>query len=317
LAYNPAKKQIFIGLYINVVTDKQYEMAYKIPTDIRYEERLFGPLTVKQSIYALIATILLIYLIFLAGLSIEVYILPAFLVTVLAIGFIMFNLDTYLINYLYYIKGRKESSWISPAARKLMEIRSIRADAVFLKDGRVLGVVKIKPINFGVLSREDQDTVIYGFLEFVNSLSFPVQIVMRSINLDLGDYLGALKRRIVQRDDKMALAYYEHFSEYMYDYIKANEINDRLFYVVVPAKRYGDEKKTIMNLEDRCKAVTETLGLSGIIAERLGNRQLLSLYASYFTDSFRLDEEFVSPITMYKRMWHEAPKKVYYTDEEL
>ncbi|MEA3255382.1 MAG: PrgI family protein [Candidatus Altiarchaeota archaeon] len=292
-------------------------MAYKIPTDIRYEERLFGPLTVKQSIYALIAAILLIYLIFLAGLTIEVYIIPAFIVTVLAIGFIMFNLDTYLINYLYYIKGRKESSWISPAARKLMEIRSIRADAVFLKDNRVLGVVKIKPINFGVLSREDQDTVIYGFLEFVNSLSFPIQIVMRSINLDLSDYLGALKRRIVQRDDKMALAYYEHFSEYMYDYIKTNEINDRLFYIVVPAKRYADETKTIMTLEDRCKAVTETLGLSGIIAERLGNRQLLSLYASYFTDSFRLDEEFVSPITMYKRMWHEAPKKVYYTDEEL
>lgn len=292
-------------------------MTYKIPTDIRYEERLFGPLTVKQSIYALIAVILLIYIVFLSEQPMHITIVPALLVTALAVGFIMFNLDTYLINYVYYISGKRESSWISPAARKLMEIRSIRADAVFLKDGRVLGVVKVKPINFGVLGREDQDTVIYGFLEFINSLSFPVQIVMRSINLDLSDYLGALKRRIVQRDDKMALAYYEHFSEYMYDYIKSNKINDRLFYIVIPGKRYSDERKTITNLEDRCKAVTETLGLSGIIAERYNNKQLLNLYASYFTDSFRLDEEFVSPITMYKRMWHEAPKKVYYTDEDL
>jgi len=315
LKYIPQKTNIYRSLY-NVVINKG-EMPYKIPTDIRYEERLFGPLTVKQSIYALVAAILILYLIFFSGLEFYVYIIPVFLVAILAIGFIMFNLDMYLLNYLYYIKGMKESSWISPAARKLMEIRSIRADAVFLKDGRVLGVIKVKPINFGVLSREDQDTVIYGFLEFINSLSFPIQIVMKSVNLDLSDYLGALKRRIVQRDDKMALAYYEHFSEYMYDYIKANKINDRLFYIIVPAKRFADEKKTIMNLEDRCKAVIETLGLSGIIAERLGNRQLLSLYSSYFTESFKLDEEFVSPITMYKRMWHEAPKKVYYVEEEL
>lgn len=292
-------------------------MPYKIPTDIRYEERLFGPLTVKQSIYALVTGIILLYLIFFSRWPLSVAIIPVIIVTLLAIGFIMFNLDIYLLNYIYYLMGSRETSWISPAARRLMDISSIRADAVSLRDNRVLGVVKIKPINFGVLSKDDQDTVIYGFLEFINSLSFPIQIVMQSVNLDLSDYLGALKRRIVQRDDKMSLAYYEHFSEYMYDYIKANKINDRLFYIIIPAKTFADEKMTIRSLEDRCRTIIETLGLSGIIAERLNNKQLLNLYSSYFTESFRLDEEFISPITMYKRMWHEAPKKVVYVDEGL
>jgi len=191
-------------------------MPYKIPSDIRYEEKLFGPLTIKQSVYALITTILIIFLLFFAKLDFIIQIPLVLIVGVLGVGFIMFNLDTYLVNYLFFMREKKESSWISPAARKLMEIKSIRADAVFLKDGRVLGVVKVKPINYGVLGKEDQDTVIYGFLEFINSLNFPVQIVMRSVNLDLSDYLSALKRRIVQRDDKMSLAYYEHFSEYMY-----------------------------------------------------------------------------------------------------
>lgn len=292
-------------------------MPYKIPSDIRYEERLFGPLTIKQSVYALITTILVIFLLFFAKLDFVIQMFLVLIVCTLGIGFTMFNLDILLINYLMFAKEKKETSWISPAARKLMEIKSIRADAVFLKDGRVLGVVKVKPINFGVLGKEDQDTVIYGFLEFINSLSFPVQIVMRSVNLDLSDYLSALKRRIVQRDDKMSLAYYEHFSEYMYDYIKTNKINDRLFYIVVPAKRFTDETKTILNLEERCKAVIETLALSGIIAERLGNKQLLNMYASYFTESFKLDEEFVSPITMYRRMWSEAPKQYYHVKEDI
>ena len=292
-------------------------MPYKIPSDIRYEERLFGPLTIKQSVYALITALLIIFLLFFSKLDFAIQLILVMLVGLLGIGFIMFNLDTYLVNYLFFMREKKESSWISPAARKLMEIKSIRADAVFLKDGRVLGVVKVKPINYGVLGKEDQDTVIYGFLEFINSLNFPVQIVMRSVNLDLSDYLSALKRRIVQRDDKMSLAYYEHFSEYMYDYIKTNKINDRLFYIIVPAKRFGDETKTILNLEDRSKSVIETLSLSGIIANRLGNKELLNMYASYFTESFKLDEEFISPITMYRRMWSEAPKQYYHGKEDM
>jgi len=292
-------------------------MPYKIPSDIRYEERLFGPLTIKQSVYALITVIMLMFLLFFSKLEFIIQMILVVIVGLMGIGFTMFNLDIYLLNYFFFMKENKESSWISPAARKLMEIKSIRADAVFLKDGRVLGVVKVKPINFGVLGKEDQDTVIYGFLEFINSLNFPCQIVMRSVNLDLSDYLSALKRRIVQRDDKMSLAYYEHFSEYMYDYIKTNKINDRLFYIIVPAKRFGDETKTILNLEDRSKSVIETLSLSGIIAERLGNKQLLNMYASYFTESFKLDEEFISPITMYRRMWSEAPKQYYHVKEDM
>ena len=292
-------------------------MPYKIPSDIRYEERLFGPLTIKQSIYLLIAVILGLWIVFIVKPDFIITIFLVMIIGLLTIGFIMFNLDVRIVNYVLYMREKKQSSWISPAARNLMEIKSIRADAVFLKDGRVMGVVKIKPINFGVLSKEDQDTVIYGFLEFINSLSFPMQIVMRSINLDLSEYLNALKRRIVQRDDKMSLAYYEHFSEYMYDYIRANKINDRLFYIIVPAKRFGDEMKTIRNLEDRCRAVIETLALSGIIAERQSNKQLLNIYASYFTESFKIDEEFVSPITMYRRMWREAPKKYYHIGEDM
>jgi hypothetical protein len=204
----------------------------------------------------------------------------------------------------------KKSSWISPAARQLMGIKSIRADAVFLHDNRVLGLIKVKPINFGVLSEEDRDTVVYGFLEFLNALNFPIQIVMRSVNLDLEDYLRHLKRRITQRDDKVALAYYEHFAEYMRSYIKVNKINDRHFYIVIPGQKKKSEKETIDYLETQCSEIINRLSLSGIIAERMNNRQLLNFYKSYFTDSFDLFDSYISPITMYRKMWRDAPQGV-------
>jgi len=283
-------------------------MAYRIPTNIRYEERLFGSLTIKQSIYAGIAISIIIYVFFFSDLDFVIRLVISLVVFVLAVGFTQFDLETFIINYIYFMKQEKEVSWISPAARKLMEIKSIRASTVFLKSGRSLAVIKVRPINFGVLSKEDQDSVIYGFLQFLNSLNFPVQIVMRSVNLDLSDYLTNLKRGIIQRDDKMSLAYYEHFAEYMYGYIKENKVNDRLFYIIIPAKKRWDEQGIIRSLDGRCRSIIESLARSGIIAERLNNSKLLNLYSSYFTQSFHIEGEYLSPITMYRKIWTGAPE---------
>jgi hypothetical protein len=285
-------------------------MPYAIPAQVKYEERLVGPLTIKQSLYLFGCLLVAGFVYFDSGMPDIVRIPIALLLALFGLGLAFMNLDVFLTNYLSFMQQTKKSSWISPEARKLMGLRSIRASAVFLQDNRVLGVIKVKPINFGVLSAEDRDTVIYGFLEFLNSLNFSIQIVMRSVNLDLEDYLRHLKRRIVQRDDKVALAYYEHFAEFMRSYIKSNKINDRHFYIVIPGQKKKTEKETIDYLETQCSEIMGRLSLSGIVAERMNDRQLLNFYKSYFTDSFELYDSYISPITMYRKMWKEAPKPI-------
>jgi len=284
-------------------------MPYAIPANVKYEEKVLGPFTLKQSIYiaAGVAAILYIHLSSPLPTAVKFVLIAA--IGLFVIGLAMFNLDTLLVNYFNFFRQKKTTSWISPAARKLMDVKSIRADAVFLKDHRILGVVKVRPINFGVLSENDRDTVVYGFLEFLNAINFPIQIVMRSVNLNLEDYLRHLKRRILKRDDRVALAYYEHFAEYMRSYIKMNRICDRLFYIIVPAETKGGEKVTLDSLLSRCETVQGTLALSGIISERLNTHQLINFYSSYFTETFEIFESYVSPITMYKKMWKESPQK--------
>jgi hypothetical protein len=285
-------------------------MSYAIPAQVKYEERLVGPLTIKQSLYLGGCLLAGGFVYFNSGLPDFLRLPIALILGLFGLGLAFLNLDVFLTNYLAFLQQTRKTSWISPEARKLMGLRSIRASAVFLQDSRVLGVIKVKPINFGVLSAEDRDTVIYGFLEFLNALNFPIQIVMRSVNLDLEDYLRHLKRRIVQRDDKVALAYYEHFAEFMRSYIKVNKINDRHFYVVIPGQKKKTEKETIDYLETQCSEIMGRLSLSGIVSERMNDRQLLNFYKSYFTDSFELYDSYISPITMYHKMWKEAPRPV-------
>ena len=285
-------------------------MPYAIPANIKYEEKLVGPFTIKQSIYLAIGLMAAGYLFFTPTLPIPSTLKMVLILVILlaTAGFVQFNLDVWIGNYLKYMGQNKKTSWLSPAAKQLMNIQSIRADAVYLKDKTVLGVVRVKPINFGVLSDQDRDTVIYGFLEFLNGLNFAIQIVMRSVNLDLEDYLRMLKRRILQRDDKVALAYYEHFGEYMRSYIKVNKINDRHFYIVIPGQKKGSEKETVDYLNTQCEEIRSRLSLSGIVSERLNTSQLRDFYATYFTETFEVYETLVSPITMYRKMWKHAPK---------
>ncbi|HDN83301.1 MAG TPA: PrgI family protein [Candidatus Altiarchaeales archaeon] len=281
-------------------------MPYEIPTEIRYEERLLGPLTVKQSIYALIGGGILLYVWLYLGVDIIIKAFISVVIGGLLVGLIFFDLDTYLVNYVNFLTREKRGSWISPTASNLLGIRAIRANCVFLKNGNAVAVLKVRPIDFSMLTKDEQDVVIYNYTQFINSLDFPIQIVMRSVNLDLSDYLANLRRRIIERDDQLALVYYEHFEKYIKEYIEERKINDRLFYIIVPAVPSFDDKKVIRSLDVRCKVLIDLLHGAGIMAERLDNKQLLKFYASYFTPMFYVDEDYLSPVIMYKRMWGEV-----------
>lgn len=288
-------------------------MPVVIPQDTKYEERFIGPLTIKQSIYAGIAALIGGWVWMYSGIDIlAVKVIISIIILGITAGFVMFNLDTMVVNVFSFLRSKKKGSWLSTEAQGLLGVKDIRADTAFLKKGDAIGLIKITPINYGMLSKEDQDTVIYGFLEFLNTINFTIQIVMKSINLDINDYLTSLKHRIEERDDKISLAYYEHFASYMRDYIESTKINDRLFYIVVPAKKHWDEREVIRSLNTRCRNIIDALAFSGINAERMDSQQLLNLYASYFTETFWLDEDFITSVTMYKKMWKRAPKAAVY-----
>lgn len=283
-------------------------MPYAIPQNVHYEEKILGPFTLKESIYVSIGGAICLYTYVALNVSAALKFGIIGAVGLFTIGLAKFNLDTMIVDYTRFFKAKKTMSWLSPAARELMNIKTIQGNTVFLKDNRVLSVIRVKPINFAVMSESDRDTVIYGFLNFLNALTFPLQIVMRSINLDLDDYLRHIRRKIVKRDDKVALAYFEHFEDYMKQYISMNKICDRFFYIIIPGETKGEQKQILENLETRGENVRATLSLSGIISERLNTSQLINFYSSYFTETFEISESYISPITMYRMMWKESPQ---------
>ena len=88
------------------------------------------------------------------------------------------------------------------SSQEYLPISQIEQDVVVLKDGSARGILKASPINFDLKSETEQNAIIYGYQSFLNSLQFPIQIVIRSRKLDLERYLVKLESQTKNLNNK-------------------------------------------------------------------------------------------------------------------
>ena len=67
-----------------------------------------------------------------------------------------------------------------PSTQKFIEIIDIVDDIVILNGGNACLIIEVNATNFALLSPEEQDAKIYAYASLLNSLSFPIQILIRS-----------------------------------------------------------------------------------------------------------------------------------------
>lgn len=60
-------------------------------------------------------------------------------------------------------------------------------------------ILEVSPINFLLRSKEEQDDIVAGFGEWLNSLQFPVQVLVQVRQLDLGPYVSRLQAAVNAR----------------------------------------------------------------------------------------------------------------------
>ena len=87
----------------------------------------------------------------------------------------------------------------SKTSQDFVPIKEIRQSTVVLKDGSLRGVVMASSINFALKSNEEQQSVMYQFQNFLNSLDFSVQIFIQSRRLDIRPYIALLEGRLKEQ----------------------------------------------------------------------------------------------------------------------
>lgn len=120
-------------------------------------------------------------------------------------------------------------------AQNFLDIYDITNNFTILKNGVVSITLSVGAMNFGLLAEAEQDAVIYTYAALLNSLNYPIQIIVQSQTKDVTDYLNLLKQQEESASSDLKRDRIARYRQFVSDVIKERNVLDKKFYVTVPA----------------------------------------------------------------------------------
>ncbi len=197
-----------------------------------------------------------------------------------------------------------------------LHIAQIRDDLVITKDGTFRAVLLVSSINFALKSQQEQDSIIYQFQNFINSLTASVQIVVQSRQLDLNTYLQHLGDLATSQSNELLRFQMVDYIDFVGRLITLANIMEKRFFVVVPldalqARSGGllgsflGGRKTAPHftqsqfahykeqLEEHANVIISGLASMGLRAVQLNTQELVEFYYSVYNPEEAVAEKLV------------------------
>ncbi len=132
------------------------------------------------------------------------------------------------------MKPTKPTSPVKASTQSFIEIEDVKDDVLLLKDNSAVIVVEVGAVNFWLLSQEEQSSMIYAYSSLLNSLSFPVQILILSKKMDISSYLEYLNIKINSKQEGLMKNRLTSYREFIKNVVKINTVLEKRFFFVVP-----------------------------------------------------------------------------------
>ena len=177
---------------------------YEIPKNLNKYEDEFIPFikwNFRQFIYflVLLGSVAGIYHFLPVNLIIKLSIIMP--LSVICLTLIHMKFDDKLISWLNLKTSLHDIGYYDPKMDKFMPISSIKNNTVYLKNGILLAIIEVKPIDFTILGDAEKESLLYNYRAFLRSLDFPLQMCCRSADVNLTDWLSNLKNIVVENNN--------------------------------------------------------------------------------------------------------------------
>ncbi len=123
---------------------------------------------------------------------------------------------------------------IHATTQKFTEIVDFIDEVVVLEGGNACMIIEITASNFALLSRREQDTRIFSYASLLNSLSFPIQIIIRNKRIDISQYIKELDDIIKNTKGDSLRTYIQYYRTFVNEMVTVNVVLSKSFYLVIP-----------------------------------------------------------------------------------
>lgn len=198
------------------------------------------------------------------------------------------------------------------STQSTLQLSEIRDSMVIMIDGSFRTVVACKSINFDLMSDREREGVEYSYQNFLNSLNFPVQILVRSQRVDIGPYIEKLVSTRRSQDNMLLGVLMDDYINFIDALSQEANIMEKSFYIVIPyfpagdaanlleqgkgffGKLFARPQNTITHIDaaayqkakdemkNRVDAVTAGLFQIGVQSVQLDTKSLGELYYNYY-----------------------------------
>lgn len=228
----------------------------------------------------------------------------------------------------------------------------LRDNMVVMNDGSFRAVIACKSINFDLMSSKEREGIEYSYQNFLNSLYFPVQILIRSQRVDIGPYIERLTNIRRDQENMLLNVLTDDYIDFIDTLSQEANIMDKTFYVIIPYWPHGDlntikrgskslfstifggtpQQRAIVvdhaayekakdEIKNHVDAVMSGLFQLGIKCVQLNTKELGKLYYNFYNPDTAVREplgDFASITAMYVRKGEgEAPRPHLTREEEL
>lgn len=129
------------------------------------------------------------------------------------------------------------------STQKYIDISEIKRDCLVLNDGTLRAVILVSSINFGLKSQEEQTAVIQAYVQFLNSLGHPIQIVVQSRKLNIQPHIEDLREKMRNQTNELLKSQMADYIDFLQELVKLGQIMTKKFYIVVPYNPAGDKRR--------------------------------------------------------------------------
>ncbi len=160
------------------------------------------------------------------------------------------------------VDKNKQKSNYKVSTQQYLDIAEIHDDTVILKDNTLVAVLLVSSINFALKSEEEQEAIVQGYISFINSLNFPIQIVIQSRKLNISNYLKQLKIKEKEQTNELLKIQISEYMDYIKELVELGDIMTKHFYVTIQYNpQEGSKKQGVVSKALSSFKVVKMVGL--------------------------------------------------------
>jgi hypothetical protein len=191
-------------------------------------------------------------------------------------------------------------------SNRQLDIENINDGVLKISREEYRVILKASSLNFELKNEQEQDSIIDSYENFLNGLSFPIQILVRTRELNIKDYLNELLTQEIEETDHIYKSQISNYSKYIEDLVRENKIISRSFYIVIGLNSKLKDQKLIRDqLMIKADLISKNLSKIGISTNILDSLEIIDLFYTFYSPSraknqpiseislLALDEEYV------------------------